>query len=199
MVAKRFKSLRDTFQKERKKVLANIPSSGAGVQDGNTRYESTWEYYKDLLFLSEHINSRTTISNYSGHSDSESVCPETQSDDSQFWTNETDSCTNVLKRKASQPLIFIEMTEENESAIPENIVYKDTPSVSLQCTSSSGDNESLLSDESNKNSCVSLAVLKSSVPIIEVQRETETLPTKISGSQCEASYLKSPLLFEEKR
>lgn len=61
MVAKRFKYLRDTFQKERKKVSASIPFSGAGVQDGDARFESTWEYYNDLLFLSEHINSRMYI------------------------------------------------------------------------------------------------------------------------------------------
>lgn len=41
MAAKRFKHLRDTFQKERKKVSASIPSSGAGVQDGDARFEST--------------------------------------------------------------------------------------------------------------------------------------------------------------
>ncbi|XP_029665754.1 uncharacterized protein LOC115237072 isoform X2 [Formica exsecta] len=42
MAAKRFKHLRDTFQKERKKVSASIPSSGAGVQDGDARFESTY-------------------------------------------------------------------------------------------------------------------------------------------------------------
>lgn len=47
MVAKRFKHLRDTFQKERKKVSASIPSSRAGVQDGDARFESTWEYYNE--------------------------------------------------------------------------------------------------------------------------------------------------------
>ena len=38
IVAQRFKYLRDTFQKERKKILANPPS---GACSENKRYEST--------------------------------------------------------------------------------------------------------------------------------------------------------------
>jgi len=39
IVAQRFKYLRDTFQKERKKILATNPPSGARSE--NKRYEST--------------------------------------------------------------------------------------------------------------------------------------------------------------
>lgn len=56
VAAKRFKHLRDTFQKEKKKLCANMPSSGAGAED--RKETSTWEYYNDLLFLSEYITCR---------------------------------------------------------------------------------------------------------------------------------------------
>ncbi|KYN08236.1 hypothetical protein ALC62_00787 [Cyphomyrmex costatus] len=59
IAAKRFKHLRDTFQKERKKILTSIPPSGAGSE--SKRYESTWEYYNDLLFLAEHVTSRKYV------------------------------------------------------------------------------------------------------------------------------------------
>jgi len=36
-----------------------MPSSGAGVEE--VKETSTWEYYNDLLFLSEYITSRKYV------------------------------------------------------------------------------------------------------------------------------------------
>ncbi|XP_071567365.1 uncharacterized protein [Temnothorax nylanderi] len=137
VVARRFKHLRDTFQREKKKILCSIPSSGAGVQDGDTRYHSSWEYYNDLLFLSEHINSRKTISNYVGLSASSSPFL-TQSSEIQSDEN-LEPNQNLLKRKASQSFV-----EEIEEIQDKNIVYEDVAPVLIQASSS---DESILTNE----------------------------------------------------
>ncbi|CAH0560618.1 unnamed protein product [Brassicogethes aeneus] len=61
--SKRFKNLRDTFCRERKKLVTSEPRSGAGADEAY--YVTDWEWYVELQFLSEHISGRTTTSNMS--------------------------------------------------------------------------------------------------------------------------------------
>ncbi|XP_018403221.1 PREDICTED: uncharacterized protein LOC108780125 [Cyphomyrmex costatus] len=192
IAAKHFKHLRDTFQKERKKILTSIPPSGAGSE--SKRYESTWEYYNDLLFLAEHVTSRKTISNYSG-------CSETSlaSDNSLCFTDEVHLSHNLLKRKASQ-LFVIELQQEELK--PEGIVYS-SPSTSLQSVSlyDTSDNESLLSDvnESNMISCPNESLLLN--PTIEAQtsaKMSSTIRGKAIKSILQPKVPKSDVIKKEK-
>ncbi|XP_070162803.1 uncharacterized protein [Polyergus mexicanus] len=94
----------------------------------------------------------------------------TQPDDRQFCTDEADSCTNVLKRKA-------EMTQEDETM--EDIVYVDNIlPASMQCMSSD-ENKSLLNKKSNMTSCATPSISTSSVPIIKVQAPKKYQPLNL--------------------
>jgi len=52
--ARKFKSLRDIFCKERRKIINTQPKSGAAATS-YAQYKPTWDYYSDLLFLVDHI------------------------------------------------------------------------------------------------------------------------------------------------
>jgi len=51
--SKLFHKLREKFGKERKKVVQSMPRSGAGA--GVPTYTSPWIFYKELEFLTNHI------------------------------------------------------------------------------------------------------------------------------------------------
>ncbi|XP_011341747.3 uncharacterized protein LOC105281892, partial [Ooceraea biroi] len=58
----RFYQLRQRFGRERRKCIQSQPRSGAGA--GQPTYTSQWNLYNDLMFLTDIIKHRKTISNY---------------------------------------------------------------------------------------------------------------------------------------
>ncbi|KAL0120362.1 hypothetical protein PUN28_008192 [Cardiocondyla obscurior] len=55
--SRKFKTLRDFFAKEHKRMKSSAGRSGDGKDDVD-QSNSSWEFYYDLLFLVEHITKR---------------------------------------------------------------------------------------------------------------------------------------------
>lgn len=62
-VSTRWKSLRDQYSREMRKVIASQPRSGAGSEE--LSYKSTWPLFNELSFLKDVIKPRKTQSNVS--------------------------------------------------------------------------------------------------------------------------------------